>query len=259
LPIPFLADPVSCKESLKMKSMAAGLMCLGLTVVPALGADYDTTEKSASVELHLRVPEAAISIAPLKQTILALYKADADQAKKDAAEDKEDNPSFHPYSIDTIWRVTFENAAVVSLSGDTNADTGGAHPNQAFQTIVWDKKANRTVPIEALFQPDQVKAALATIADAASKAWTKSYIQRSGQKPGTDTDLAGSGIGADPEKLKTYALTYAKGQTAANGIVLLYGAGQVWPHVLGDFRLAVPAAVFTKYLAPQWKDVFTAG
>jgi hypothetical protein len=65
-----------------MKSLAAGLMCLGLIAVPALGADYDTTEKSPSVELHLRVPEAAISIAPLKQKILALYKADADQAKK---------------------------------------------------------------------------------------------------------------------------------------------------------------------------------
>ena len=242
-----------------MKSLAAGLMCLGLTAVPALGADYDTTEKSPLVELHLRVPEAAMSIAPLKEKILALYKADADQAKTDAKEDKEDNPSFHPYSIDTVWRVTFENATVVSLSGDTDADTGGAHPNQGFQTIVWDKQANRAVPIEALFPPDQVKAALTAIADAAGKAWTKTYIQRSGQKPGQDTDLAGGGIGADPEKLKTYALTYAKGQTAANGIVLLYGAGQIWPHVLGDFRLAVPAAVFTKYLAPQWKNVFTAG
>ena len=242
-----------------MKSLAAGLMCLGLTAVPALGADYDTTEKSPLVELHLRVPEAAMSIALLKEKILALYKADADQAKTDAKEDKEDNPSFHPYSIDTVWRVTFENATVVSLSGDTNADTGGAHPNQGFQTIVWDKQANRAVPIEALFPPDQVKAALAAIADAAGKAWTKTYIQRSGQKPGQDTDLAGSGIGADPEKLKTYALTYAKGQSAANGIVLLYGAGQIWPHVLGDFRLAVPAAVFTKYLAPQWKKIFTAG
>jgi Deacetylase PdaC len=242
-----------------MKSLAAGLMCLGLTAVPALGADYDTTEKSPLVELHLRVPEAAMSIAPLKEKILALYKADADQAKTDAKEDKEDNPSFHPYSIDTVWRVTFENATVVSLSGDTDADTGGAHPNQGFQTIVWDKQANRAVPIEALFPPDQVKAALTAIADAAGKAWTKTYIQRSGQKPGQDTDLAGSGIGADPEKLKTYALTDAKGQSAANGIVLLYGAGQIWPHVLGDFRLAVPAAVFTKYLAPQWKSVFSAG
>jgi hypothetical protein len=242
-----------------MKSLAAGLIGLGLIAVPAFGADYDTIEKSPLVELHLRVPETAISIAPLKEKILALYKADADQAKTDAKEDKEDNPGFRPYSIDTIWRVTFENAAVVSLSGDTNADTGGAHPNQAFQTVVWDKKASRAVPIEALFRPDQVKVALTAIADAAGKAWTKTYIQRSGQKPGKDTDLAGNGIGADPAKLNTYAVTYAKGQTTANGIVLLYGAGQVWPHVLGDFRLVVPAAVFTKYLAPQWKDVFTAG
>jgi|GEM_PF-5767120 len=242
-----------------MKTLAAGLLCLGLSTAPALCADYDTTEKSPLVELHLHVPETAMAIAALKNRILALYKADADQAKADAKEDKDGNPNFHPYRIDTIWRVTFENEAMLSLSGDTDADTGGAHPNQAFQTIVWDKKANRAVPIEALFRPDQVKAALSAIADAASKSWTRTYTQRSGQKPGQDTDLAGSGIAADPEKLKTYALTYAKGETSANGIVLLYGAGQVWPHVLGDFRVAVPAAAFVKYLAPQWKAVFTPG
>ncbi len=155
--------------------------------------------------------------------------------------------------------MTFENDAVLSLSAEINADTGGAHPNEAFQTLVWDKKANRAVPVDALFQPDQAKAALTAIADAASKAWTRTYIQRSGEKPGPNADIAGQAIGADPEKLKNYALTYAKGQTRANGIVLLYGAGEVWPHVLGDFRLTVPAAVFAKYLTPQWKLVFTPG
>jgi hypothetical protein len=112
------------------------------------------------------------------------------------------------------------------------------------------------VPIEALFPPDQVKAALGAIANAATKAWTRTYVQRSGQQPGPQADVAKDGIGADPEKLKNYALTYAKGQTAANGIVLLYGAGQVWPHVFGDFRLAVPATVFAKYLAAPWRAVF---
>jgi len=63
-----------------MKSLAAGLICLGLTAVPAVGADYDPTEKSPLYELHLRAPETAMSIAPLKEKILALYKADADQA-----------------------------------------------------------------------------------------------------------------------------------------------------------------------------------
>jgi hypothetical protein len=243
---------------LKMKLLATAAICLGLIATPALAADYDTTEKSPLYELHLRVPAAAMTIAPLKAKILALYKTDADQAKSDAKDDKEGNPSFHPYSVDTVWRVTFENDAVLSLSAEINADTGGAHPNQAFQTLVWDKAANRAVPIEALFQPDQAKAALNAIADAAIKAWTKAYVQRSGQQSGPETDVARDGIAADPQKLGNYALTYAKGQTAANGIVLLYGAGQAWPHVLGDFRLAVPSAIFAKYLTPQWKVVFSA-
>ena len=228
----------------------------GLTAAPALAADYDVTDKSPLVELHLRVPATVMTIAPLKDQILALYKADSDQARSDAKDDKEDNPSFQPYNIDTIWRVTFESDAVLSLSAETNADTGAAHPNQGFQTVVWDKKANRAVPIQSLFPPEQAKAALAAIADAATKAWNRSYTQRSGQQPGPNADVAKDGIGADADKLKSYALTYARGQTTANGIVLLYGAGQVWPHVLGDFRLAVPASVFAKYLAAPWKAVF---
>lgn len=242
-----------------MKSFGVALVCLGLATAPALGADYDATEKSSLYELHLRVPEAAMNIVPLKDQILALYKTDAEEAKRDAKDDKEGNPSFRAYSIDTIWRVTFENDAVLSLSAEINSDTGGAHPNGAFQTLVWDKKASRSVPIETLFPAGQAKAALTAIVDAARAAWTKTYTQRSGQKPGPEADVATSGIGADADKLKNYALTYAKRQTTANGIVLLYGAGQVWPHALGDFRLAVPAAAFAKYLAPQWKAVFTAG
>lgn len=241
-----------------MKPFGAALVGLALVATPAVSADYETTEQSELYEMHLRVPEAAMTIAPLKDRILALHRAQLRQVKADAKEDKEDDPNFHPYQIDTVWRLTFENDAVISLSADINADTGGAHPNQAFQTIVWDKKTGRTVPIEALFGPDQVKPALAAIADAASKAWTRIYVQRSGQNPGQDTDLAEAGIGAEPDKLKTYALTYAKGQATANGIVLLYGAGQIWPHVLGDFRPAVSADVFAKYLAPRWKEVFGA-
>jgi hypothetical protein len=247
-----------------MKPFSAALVSLAFLATPALAADYESSEKSELYAAHLRVPEAAMAIAPLKERILALYRMQLRQVKADAKEDKEDDPGFHPYQIDTVWRVTFENDVVISLSADTNADTGGAHPNQAFQTMVWDKRAGRAVPIEALFQPDQVQAALAAISDAAGKAWTKIYVARSGQDPGQDTDLVQAGIGPSPEKLKTYALTYAKtdvktdakGPTSANGIVLLYGAGQVWPHVLGDFRPAVASHVFAKYLAPQWQGVF---
>jgi hypothetical protein len=234
------------------------LAALGLMTLPARGADYEKTEKSPLCELHLKVPVAAMAIAPLKDQILALHQVDADQVCNDARDDQQGNPNFHPYAIDTTWRVTFDSEAVLSLSGETYADTGGAHPNGAFQTLVWDRKAGRALPIEALFAPDQLHAALQAIAGAASKAWVKTYTQRSGQAPGPDSDSAADGIGPDPAKLQNYALTYAKGQNQANGIVLLYGAGQVWPHVLGDFRLSVPAAVFAKYLAPPWQGVFAS-
>ena len=78
------------------------------------------------------------------------------------------------------------------------------------------------------------------------------------EKAGADADMseADQGIGADEKKLGHYALTYAKGDAKANGIVLLYGPGETWPHVLGDFRLSIPVAVFRDYLTPAWRAEF---
>ncbi|HEY4075679.1 MAG TPA: DUF4163 domain-containing protein [Rhizomicrobium sp.] len=239
-----------------MKPFIAALAWLELITAPVLAADYDKTEKTPLYEIRLQVPAAAMAIAPLRDKILTLYKTDTDQAEHDAKDDKNGNPSFSPYDIETVWRVTFENAAMLSLSAETYADTGAAHPNDAFRTLVWDKAGARAVSIDALFAPGQAKAGMAAIARAAASAWAKTYTQRSGQKPGPNADMAKEGISASADKLASYALTYAKGQTTANGIVLLYGAGQVWPHVLGDFRLSVPAAVFAQYLAPRWKTIF---
>jgi hypothetical protein len=231
----------------------AGLVAL---VSQACAADYDKSEKTPLYELRLRIPAAAMAIPALRDKIMALHKADADQTKHDAKDDKDSDPGFHPYDVETTWRVTFENNTIISLSGNTFADTGGAHPNDGYQTLVWDKRAGRAVAIADLFVPAQAKPALAAIADAATQSWIRIYRQRTGRMPGPDADQAKDGIGSDPEKLKTYALTYEKGQTFANGIVLLYGAGQVWPHVLGDFRVPVSAAIFSRYLSARWLPLF---
>jgi hypothetical protein len=241
-----------------MNKFIATLASVIVLAAPAKAADYDKTEKSPLYEFRLRIPSSAMAIGPLRDKIMAMYKTDTTQAKADAKDDKESNPSFSPYSIDTTWRVTFESDAVLSLSAEIYADTGGARPNSGFQTIVWDKRSAQAVRLDSLFTPGQAKTALTAIADAATRAWNKAYTQRSGQKPGPEADIAAAGIGPDATKLATYALTYAKGQKTANGIVLLYGAGQVWPHVLGDFRLSVPTPVFDRYLALQWKQIFAA-
>jgi hypothetical protein len=237
---------------MKRLILLAGVFALASSF--AFAAGYDKTEQTKLYTLRLRIPEAALAIPALKAEIMARWRKDSDGLKSDAADDKDADPQFHPFMLDTNWRVTFENNDVVSLSADSFIDENGAHPNGAFDSIVWDKRANRAVKFEELFMPGQRKVAFTAIAASAKASFLKWLAKEEGSP--ADPAEADDGIGADPDKLGHYALTYAAGETKANGIVLLYGAGEVWPHVIGDVRLSIPVAVFRAYLAPEWRARF---
>lgn len=236
-----------------MKRLAA-LLCL--LALPAFAAgDYDKSTKTDAYEIRLRVPAAVMAAAPLKAEIFRRWKKDSGELTTQAVEDKKDAPQyFHPYALDTQWRVTFESADVLSVSGYSFIDQGGAHPNAAFDSIVWDKTAGRAVPLDDLFAKGQAPAAISAIA-ASARATFLAWANRQGGEP-MEPSMADEGIGKDSAHLGHYALTHDKGVAKANGIVLLYGAGEAWPHVMGDVKLAVPLSVFRKYLAPRWAAEF---
>ncbi|MBI3676859.1 MAG: DUF4163 domain-containing protein [Proteobacteria bacterium] len=217
-----------------MKQIATVAAFFLMLLSPALADGYDKTEKTKAYEVRLRVPAAAMAIAALKSEIMARWKKDSGDIKAQAVSDQKEMPQyFHAYAMDTNWRVTFESARLISLSGDSFIDEGGAHPNGAFDSIVWDKQANRAVPMEALFAKGRAAAAYKAIAASARATWLKT-VNKESDEP-TDPSMADEGIGNDAQHLGHYALTYAKGQKKANGIVLLYGAGEAWAHVLEQF------------------------
>jgi hypothetical protein len=223
-----------------------------LAAVPA----YDKKEENGTYIFRLRVPAAAMAVAPLKAEIFKRWAKESGEIKSQAISDKKEMPQyFHPYAYDANWRVTFEDARLISVSGDIFIDQGGAHPNAAFDSIVWDKTANRAVPLRALFAKGQADAAYKAIAAAARKVWVSTVSKESGGDP-VDPTMANEGISDSAEGLGHYAFTYAKGDSKANGIVLLYGAGEAWAHVMGEFRLAISVQVFRKYLAPEWAGEF---
>lgn len=237
-----------------MRTLVCALS-LPLIATAALAADYDKTEKTRAYEIRLRIAGAAMAIPKLRDEIVARFKKETAEIKEDATSDMKEVPEyFHPYSFDANWKVTFENDHVISLSTNTFIDQNGAHPNGEFDSIVWDKRASRVVPLHELFAPGKAPAAFRDIAAAARKAWLKSMAQKMGAD--AETSDMDQGIGNDENHLGHYALTYAKGETKANGIVLLYGPGEVWAHVLGDFRLSIPVSVFRNYLTPQWRAEF---
>src|SRR5437868_2641545 len=108
---------VSSKGAVMKRVVAAALLCL--VALPALAAgDYDKSTKTDAYDLRLRVPAAALAVAPLKAEIFKRWKKDSGEITAQAVEDKKDVPQFfHPYALDTQWRVTFESADVLSVSG----------------------------------------------------------------------------------------------------------------------------------------------
>ncbi|HTT99254.1 MAG TPA: hypothetical protein VMF58_14490 [Rhizomicrobium sp.] len=238
-----------------MRTIACALSVSLFATSALAAADYDKTEKTKAYEIRLRIAAPAVAIPKLRDEIMARFQKETAEIKEDSTSDLKEMPQyFHPYAFDANWKVTFENAHLISLSTNTFIDQNGAHPNGEFDSIVWDKQASRVVPLHELFAPGKAPAAFKAIASAARKAWQKSVVEKAGGD--ADTSDMDQGIGADEKHLGHYALTYAKGDTKANGIVLLYGPGEVWVHVLGDFRLSIPVAVFRDYLTPAWRAEF---
>jgi hypothetical protein len=228
---------------------------VGGYVVTCKAAGCNTDQKTGDFGLSLKVPEAPAAIPALKAEILRRFEAASKIIKDNAAEDKETDPqNFHPYSFDSEWRVTFDSPQVISLSASNATYNGGAHPNSDYDSIVWDKTSGSAMALSDLFAKADLRAALHDIAEHAKASLRKKFPREEGQP--ADFDPVEGNIAADPEKLGHYALTYAKGESKANGIVLLWGAGAPWPNVMGDIKLSVPAAVFRKYLTPQWAAEF---
>lgn len=228
--------------------MFAALAALTPLLGAAQAADYDRSEHEGKFEMRLRVPEAAMAIAPLQKAIMERYRHDIADFRKDA---------LTPLTYDVHWRTTYRSARLISLSAEIFWDGGGAHPNTAFETLIWDKTANRALGFADLFAPEDRKAAQAAIANAGMAAWMRLYAARSGEHASPDLkEMATEGIAADDEHLKNVALMYEAGDAKASGLLLLYGAGEIWPHVVGDFRIPVPAGVFKAYLRPEWRSEF---
>jgi hypothetical protein len=251
-------NPPTATETAHADASLAKLLSgveVGGYVVTCGQAGYGTDQKTGDYELSLTIPETPAAIPALKAEILRRFEAASKIVKDNAAEDKEADPqNFQPYSLHSEWRVTFDSPRVISLSASNDTYNGGAHPSDEYDTVVWDKAAGRAVALPELFAKADLTAALRGIAEHAKASFRKKFPREEGQP--TDFDPVEGNIAADPEKLGHYALTYAKGEAKANGIVLLWGAGAPWPNVMGDIKLSVPVAVFRKYLAPQWAAEF---
>ena len=179
-------------------------------------------------------PKEAGSIAPLAAMLDADGKAiQAELERTTAAEQAEAAKGgfdFRPHSYEMAWKVVTDTPQFLSLSGEFSTYTGGAHGMYGVRSLVWDKRAGRSLDGAALFaSPAALDQALgAKLCDALNAERVKrrgAPLEEGAEEGGVDefsrcistaeaTVLVGSSTGAAFDRIGIWFGPYVAGSYA---------------------------------------------
>ena len=245
----------------KICSLLAAVIAAGLCQ-PVLAAD----EKPAA-EIKSQAIEASVTIHAKLKAYPALYaklladgKKEMEKWRADADKEIKENPER--FTGDRSW--SFErNYSVRSIIGNyvsvlrTDAWDGGAHPNQALDTLLWDARANKLVNISPFFSETKADGptlrALAhaiRVAIAAEKKTRDIEIK----DPDTDSDL--SSVKSKLTDLGGIALAPSTEKGKSSGFGVYFSPYAVGSYVEGPYIVFVPWTAFKAYLSPAGAVLF---
>ncbi|HVI98782.1 MAG TPA: DUF4163 domain-containing protein [Sphingomonas sp.] len=216
------------------------------------------TEKTDAIDFDYKIPSRAAAAPALRDHLLA----DAETGKKATIRDQAqyakelppDAPA-RPYGLEKSWSVVGETGQLLSLVAAGYVYTGGAHGSDSFETLVWDKTANRAVPFDALFT-DKTKA-LATIRKPFCDTLNKERAKRRGGELGTADDWSTR----CPEFKDHITLAFAKPVNGTFSRIGVYIPADIaGAHAEGSYTydLAIPKEMIS-LIAPEWRASFPGG
>ena len=216
------------------------------------------SEKTDLYEFDFSYPAAAAAIPALRDWLeadIARTRAslalDARESRKDAK--AEDYP-FNPYSASSDWKVVTDLPGWLSLSTLVGSYSGGAHPNYAFDTILWDKAAGQRRTATDLFTSKAaIKAAvLKAFCDELQRQRAK---KRGGEELGDPEDDFNKCI--DPtEQTMILGSKSHKGFDRIGFLIAPYNAG---PYAEGSYEVTLPVtAAVVAAAKPEYRAAFVA-
>lgn len=262
----------------RTRGLTALMMMFGLTT-PALQASTAKPEISIEkkyVEISVEVDPGFKPFAGLFDNCLAEGKSWADKMNAAATRQwQSDRSAFRDglqWTYDRNYALRSVVGRYVSIVRSDGTFEGGAHPNQAIDTILWDAEAKKRISIRAFFNETadngptmtalarsaQLAVAAAKLArdingysddnTPASKMTPEQELRRDnfiidGVKPGLQH------IGP-----VTLAPSTEAGKSA--GLTFHYSPYAVGPYVEGPYTVFVPWTAFQQYLSAEGKALF---
>ena len=228
----------------------------GAAVTPAEAAAPMAYEaKTPYAEVSLKLPVAIKTQPDLHAALYARTVADLRAFTEGAQADRSEaggDAGMGPYAKSIDITPAAETGKLFSLVRTDYENTGGAHPNAAFRSVLWDKALKREITAADLFAKGASLAALDAALCAAVNAEKKT------RDPGARAvALTGGGSWTCPRAAAT-PFVLAQGATPgkAGGLVFLIGPYLVGPYAEGAYEITVPQSAFRSLIAPAYADEF---
>jgi len=112
-----------------------------------IGGAREMVEENDNFRFHYSYPQEAGELpalaAWLNQRMDRQRQSIARESANGRRQARNNGFPFNKYSIGTSWEVVADLPGWLSLSAARDSYRGGAHPNYDFDTVVWDKQADR--------------------------------------------------------------------------------------------------------------------
>ena len=225
---------------------------------PAAGREVEL--ENDDFTFRFAYPAQAAAIPALKAKFDSDIETSRAQLAKDTAEfraeaQKEGFP-FRPYDQTIEWAVVTDLPDWLSLSAEIYAYTGGAHGNSGYDSLLWDRKANREREVLSLFASSAAleKAVQPALCDALDRERSK---RRGGEKiVRNPDDWMTACIGLKDATL----ILGSAGRKAFDRIGILIGPYAAGPYAEGSYEVTLPVTpAVLGAVKPEFRGAFATG
>jgi hypothetical protein len=239
------------------------------------GAATAASVKMPFVEISVDVDEALKSYPGLFDNCAAEAKSYAAAMRAQAEkEHREDPAAFRDgmqWSYDRAYQLRSVVGRYVSIVRSDDTFEGGAHPNHAVDTILWDTQAQKRISIRPFFTETADNGPTLNALAEAAKLAVASLKIANGIPAGDDEKLPANitpaqylrkdtfiSDGIKPSLLKLGPVTLAPSTEAgkSSGLTFHYSPYAVGPYVEGAYTAFVPWTAFRQYLSPDGAVLF---
>jgi Deacetylase PdaC len=233
--------------------VAAALLLANSGIAKPVKVEHD----SGALQFSYEWPSEAAAIPALDRK----FRADLDKAYHEALANGRDDQKLYRaqeregaqdfYSM--TWTSAGETSRLLSLQNELSTFTGGAHPNSSYDALIWDRKLNRQIGMEALFG-GTLKLSAVTRETYCKALDEERMRRREGEKLGLPE------FNACP---KYSDLAIAPVDTNKNGrfdaIAFVASPYLVGPYVEGEYVITVPVTPrLIAALKPEFRSSFEA-